>query len=332
MMTLQRNSDFLLSTFYTIDMAKMSTAIVITVKNDEVGLQKLLQRIAEQTVLPDEVIITVANSLDESLRVAQSWWCEGITVKVISLTKATRAYGRNIGVAKAKSEIIVFTDAGCVPEKNWLEELTIPFQSQTTKLVSGLTWVKSKNSWEEAQAPFVLVPPNQIPVHPLPATRNMAILKTVFLKHKGFHPDLNFAEDYEFARRLSSKNILAEFVPSAVVWWQPRANIPEFMSMIYRLTSGDIQARTWRLGHFTMMARYAVFLSLPWFFSFWVDTKDSVMLSLLCYLFYICIKTVRFPYQNWKSYIWSPLLQLLTDLTILVSLGQALLRLKKSRK
>jgi len=312
-------------------MSTRSVAVVITVKNEAFSLPDLLTAFEQQTQLPDEVIITVAESSDRTLEIARQWKPVNIQLQVEERKHLTRSQGRNLGVRLANCEIIVFTDAGCQPEQTWLEELVHPFHKKGIELVSGLTWVKANNAWEEAQAPFVLIPPTQIETNPLPATRNMAILKKSFLKFGGFQPNLNFAEDFEFARRLRSKNILAEFVPSAVVWWQPRTSFQDFFIMIQRLTIGDMQAHTWRLGHFSMVFRYVVFVLLPFFFALWLSPFESLVLSISIYFFYLFVKTIRFSFLNWKSYLWAPLLQLLTDIAVLTGMTQLLL-VKKQKE
>lgn len=312
-------------------MTPRSVAVVITVKNEANTLPDLLTALEKQTHLPDEVILTVAPSSDETLKIAQNWKPSNIKIRVEQRKNLTRSQGRNLGVQLAKSEIIAFTDAGCLPEPTWLEELLLPFIQKQVVLVSGLTWVKARNAWEEAQAPFVLVPPSKIEAHPLPATRNLAILRRNFLQSGGFLPELNFAEDYEFSRRLRAQNIQAEFVPTAVVWWQPRATALDFFQMIQRLTHGDMQAQTWRLGHVSMIARYVFFLAFPFFLSRWTFWFEALILSIVIYVFYLFLKTVRFSYLNWKSYLWAPLLQLLTDLAVLTGVIQSLLNKKTER-
>ena len=69
-------------------MAKV--AFVTTVKNDPLGLAVLLASLAKQTRKPDEIIVIDAEK-----------------------TKTNRAQGRNLGIKKAKSNIIAVSDSGC---------------------------------------------------------------------------------------------------------------------------------------------------------------------------------------------------------------------------
>ena len=312
-----------------MNMRKPSVAVVVTVKNDAAALQVLLSALETQTHLPNEVVLTITDSQDKSVQVAQNWQPDNINAKVLFQDNLSRGAGRNLGVENTQVQIIVFTDAGCIPESNWLEELLKPFQDKKVKLVSGLTWVRSSNAWLEAQAPFVLVPPPKIESHPLPATRNMAIRRTVFVEHQGFNPSLNFAEDYELARRIREQGVHAEFASTAVVWWQPQSNLLGFYTMMKHLTQGDMQARTWRLGHLTIILRYLVFLLVPICLIIWISAVQASILGLATYSFYLFLKTISFSYQNWRAYFWAPLLQLTTDLAVLSGLAGFALAKKK---
>lgn len=308
-------------------MALPKVSVVITVKHDPEGLAALLQALAQQTHPPEEVVITVAEPEENAparpsatYQVAKHWRPPATTtVQVLPIPEnTTRAAGRNIGVAAAQHSIIAFTDAGCVPEPEWLEALLTPFAPPTsTVLVSGFTWVKATSAWQAAQAPFVLVPFSRIPKHPLPATRNMAITKAVFLENHGFQTDLKYAEDYEFARRLAQHGIQAKFVPEARVNWQPRPDWASYVHMIYRLTLGDCQAHTWRRGHLTMWLRYGLLVVLIAGVRWLQDEKTALLIGGGVYVIYLIIKSSRFIHARPSSYLWTPLLQLGTDMAVL---------------
>src|SRR3990167_5961467 len=84
----------------TNSMIKIS--VVITVKNDEEGVRKLLGDLNKQTVKPDEVII----------------------VRSENYGNCTRGKGRNIGIRMARNELIAVTDVGCRPSRDWVERIT----------------------------------------------------------------------------------------------------------------------------------------------------------------------------------------------------------------
>jgi cellulose synthase/poly-beta-1,6-N-acetylglucosamine synthase-like glycosyltransferase len=303
---------------YTICVRKnVSTAVIVTVKNDPLGLSQLLSDLVSQTLMPSEVALILAGSDTQSESVIQTVEKKlPLIVHVLPQT-ATRSEARNKGVELSKSEILVFTDAGCSPEPNWLEELIKPIIHDKAALVSGYTKADAHTSWERAQAHFVLVEKSRIEPHPLPATRNMAVLKEVFEENGGFRNDLNFAEDFEFSRRLRSKGVLSVFAPKALVSWRPRTTAVQFFLMIFRLTAGDMQSGTWRIGHLSMWLRYVVFLSIFLLISSLSSPQNAVFFLLLIYGAYLFFKAFRTIRSFTSELFWFMTLQPLCDIALL---------------
>jgi glycosyltransferase involved in cell wall biosynthesis len=287
---------------------KSAVSLVVTVKNDAAALRELLSAIEKQTKLPDEAIIVVAGSDDGTLAAARSWRPKNLKALILDRPRANRSAGRNLGVERSAGEMIVFTDAGCRPEVDWLEQLLAPLSDPEVNLVSGFTDGDGRNSFEEAQVPFVLVPLGKIPPHPLPATRNMAIRRKVFQQWGGFRADLNYAEDFEFSRRLEKEGIRSEFAPQAKVYWRPRRSLGAFFMMIARLTAGDVKAGILRPGLGTMWARYAAMLVLLWAFG-WAGA--------LIYLGYLITKSQIFNLPSRGARLWAIPLQAACDLAVL---------------
>jgi cellulose synthase/poly-beta-1,6-N-acetylglucosamine synthase-like glycosyltransferase len=233
---------------------------------------------------------------------------------------ATRSTGRNRGVEMAAGDIIVFTDAGCRPDKDWLSCLIQPFIDQpSTQLVSGYTAGDPHNVWETAQAPFVLVPLAEISQHPLPATRNLAIRRSLFLEMGGFSPRLNYAEDFAFSRQLEAHQILSTFVPQAIVYWRPRPNLMAFFTMIRRLTAGDVQAGIVRPGLISLWVRYAVFgmitLMVWWA---WHQVSYALFILGIVLAVYLLAKLLRLKIYTWPLSGATMITQLVCDVAVLV--------------
>jgi len=311
---------------------KLGCTVVLTIKDDADALERTLLALEAQTQVPEEVILAVADSQDKTTAVAKVFAQKHPFVTVLAVGSATRSQGRNLAVQASHQEIIAFTDAGCLPEKNWLAELLKPFKDADTDLVSGLTVVANTSSFTEAQGAFVLVPPEKIEPHPLPATRNMAIRKALFLQHQGFREELNFAEDYEFARRLRASGIQSEFAPKAVVAWEARPTMSTYFAMIVRLTQGDIQAGTWRRGHATMWLRYLGFLLVVLVVSATTNSlATAILVTSVIYFGYLLIKLSRFRFTRRASYFWAILLQVLTDLAVLLGSAQGVWSRQRNR-
>ena len=178
-------------------MAKIS--LVITVKYEKATLPT-------QTRKPDEVIIIDAYQNNKTLN---------------------RSQGRNLGVKRAKGDIIAFTDAGCIPDKNWLAELVKPFKDKNVQVVSGYYRGSPKTVFEACLVPYVLVMPDKVPEQFFPSTRSMAIRKKLFVETGGFNESIDPGEDFEYANRLNQLGIKFYFAPKAMISWRPRKNLRE---------------------------------------------------------------------------------------------------------
>ena len=104
----------------------MKVSLVI-VSKDEPALADTLDAVEKLTSgLLDEVVVVDASQrrLDR-VRIDHPWvaWHdyeqpEGVRVTI--------SHQRNIGVARARGDVIVFIDCGCIPRAHWLDRLLAP--------------------------------------------------------------------------------------------------------------------------------------------------------------------------------------------------------------
>ena len=80
-----------------------------------------------------EIIVIDNGSSDKSVEVINKF-----AVNLLEERKYPNSYvARNKGLKHAKGEIIVFLDADCLPERQWLESLVEPFRDSTVGVVAG---------------------------------------------------------------------------------------------------------------------------------------------------------------------------------------------------
>lgn len=88
-------------------------SIVIPVKNNQQGIDRLLSSLARETIsenYPREVII-VDNNSDVPIQIIENYTFE---VRILRCTKLGPAAARNLGVANAAGHWILFTDSDCI--------------------------------------------------------------------------------------------------------------------------------------------------------------------------------------------------------------------------
>lgn len=279
-------------------MAKIG--VVVTVLNEEATIKSLLDSLTNQTLKAAEIIIVDGGSSDRTVEEIKKY------KKVKLLRKlGNRSIGRNWGIAHTKSPIIAFTDAGCIPESNWLAELTKPFTNPKVRVVSGYYKGLPNNVFEKCLVPYVLVMPDQIQGEFFPSTRSMAMRREVGL----FDEKLNHNEDYAFANALKKKGLEFNFAPKAIVGWQPRKNLTSTAWMFLRFAIGDIQAGILRPKVKFLFLRYYLF-----FFLLFFNSRFSVL--AIPYLIWAIAKNYRYV-KDLRAVFWLPVLQVIADIMVM---------------
>jgi len=298
----------------------MKVSIVTTVLNEEKTIDAFLDSVAGQIKKPDEVIVVDGGSVDWTVEKMQKKGLDNLNLRIIIEPGANRSQGRNIGAKKATGEILAFTDAGCILDKNWLQEITKPFSDPKVKLVSGYYKGKAKNTFEKCVIPYVLVMPDKVnPNNFYPASRSMAIRKEVFWQFGGFPENFSDNEDFVFAQRLISGGIKPFFAQKAIVEWLPRSNLHDFWKMIFRFARGDAMAGLRKLKVASVYTRYLLFLFL--FFSFLFFHQNFYLkvlfFSFFLYLVWSIVKNYRYVRQL-KAFFWLPVLQITSDFAVMI--------------
>lgn len=122
--------------------SRVKFSVVIPTRNREIPLKNLLNKIFEQTLLPDEVIIV--DSSDE-----KKFWCQSINkcIKYLHTEKKSAAYQRNIGLASINenTQLLFFLDDDTSPAGTYFEDMIITLTTFNAVGVSGIA-VNTENS------------------------------------------------------------------------------------------------------------------------------------------------------------------------------------------
>src|SRR3989344_5737696 len=106
-------------------MAKLSpsASVIIPAFNSAATIKACIDALRSQDFPAGaEIIVADDGSADDTAAIAKK-----AGAKVVSQGNAGPAKARNLGAKNANGEILLFTDADCVPQKNWLSEMMRPF-------------------------------------------------------------------------------------------------------------------------------------------------------------------------------------------------------------
>lgn len=309
---------------------KLKVSVIVTVLNEAQTITKLITALSNQTHPADEIIIVDGGSNDPTWEVLKALQkhTENLT---IFAQKGNRSLGRNYAISQAKNELIAITDAGCIPDTNWLEELADKYQETQAPVVAGYYNAQPTTAFQTAIVPYVLVMPDKVNAAEfLPATRSMLLEKSVWKKVGGFDEKLADNEDYAFAHQLRRHTVPIAFTRHAVVAWLPPSNIRSFFWMIFRFARGDIYAKLLRPKVVLVFTRY-IFLVTVIGASLWLKTSAFllwfVVAGSLLYAAWAIRKNYRYVPNGW---MWLVILQYTADLAVMSgSLAGGIKLLKK---
>jgi len=300
----------------------LSVSVVITCKNEAATLPALLEALEAQSYQPQEIIIVDGQSDDGSSQILDRWSQAaagtGLVRRLVYSRQSTISQGRNFGIEQARSSWIACTDAGCVPERDWLAELVKKAEATQADVVAGYTVGDPRSAFETAQVPFVLVPPEKVdPESYLPAARSVMFKKSVWTELGGFPEDLVVSEDYAFFKKVVEVGFTMTMTKSAQVSWRPRPNLLKFVSMV------SAQARYDEVGG--NRRPKVSFLFFRYFFggcllllTILTQSLWGLILMSLVVSGYL-VWSIAKHYRHWPARGWYyfPLLQLAADLGVL---------------
>lgn len=311
----------------------MKTSFITTIINEEESIGKLLESLKLQSQKPDEIIITDGKSTDKTVDRIKNYELrikeEGIVFKLI-VKKGNRSKGRNAAIKNSTGDIILCSDAGCLLDKNWIKNITKPFENSNVDVVAGYYKGKAENNFQKCLIPYVLVMPDRVdPNNFLPATRSMAFRKSVWEKIGGFDEKLSHNEDYAFAKKLQKNNINIYFEKSAIVFWYPPKTFIKAFIMFFRFAYGDIEARIYRPKALLILLRYLIGISLiivSILFNL-LFVEILLVAGLLIYFKWAIVKNYKYV-NNKSAFFYLPILQFISDLAVITgSLSGMLFRL-----
>ncbi|HUD44028.1 MAG TPA: glycosyltransferase [Patescibacteria group bacterium] len=300
-------------------MKAQKTTFIATVLNEEKTIRKFLLSIFNQTIQPDEIIITDGGSKDKTVEIIKKFSKENKYPIVVLEKKGNRAVGRNFAIEKAKNDIIFCSDAGCVLDKNWMKNISKPLENKKVEVVAGYYRGKATNVFQKCIIPYVLVMPDKVtPKSFLPATRSMVFKKSIWKKVGGFPEKYSHNEDYVFAKRLKKIGAIIIFVESAFVYWIPPQNLFKTYRMFLRFAYGDMEAGIIRPKVILIFLRYFFAIAL---FSFGIHYHSlfilySLFFILILYLIWSINKNYRYVSDIRALYVL-PFLQIVSDVAVL---------------
>jgi glycosyltransferase involved in cell wall biosynthesis len=263
---LQRNRDPLASSLVG------GVSLIVPLQDEERCVRALVQSIDLQSLLPEEVLLVDAGSLDQTVRLASKGPTR-IQVRVVHAGRVHPGVARNTGAAASTCEWLAFTDGGITLDRDWLAELAAAV-GVGTDVVYGNHEPVCDNLFRQCAA-IAYVPPKGAEGVRGPSVASCLVRRSAFRSVGGF-PQYRAAEDLIFIKKLQDGGFQRVFAPRAVAHWRIapdlRGTYARFASYSYHnLVAG--WGRHWHLGVARLYGvlllgiGMAAFLRLGWWLS-----------------------------------------------------------------
>lgn len=310
----------------------MKLSFITTVLNEEKNIEKLMSSMLSQTKKVDEIIIVDGGSTDATASVISNFLASrrsgqfpisnkksNLNIKIL-IKKGNRSVGRNEAIKHAKGDIILCSDAGCILDIKWVENISRPFSDKTVDVVAGYYGGMANSIFEKCLLPYVLVMPDRVDASVfLPASRSMGFRKSVWKRVGGFPQALSHNEDYVFAKKLKDNGAKIIFQKDAVVYWTPRKTVKDSFIMFFRFALGDAEAGILRPKVALILLRYVIGVYLL--------TLAYIMNSHAVFVFFTAALLVYIIWSIQKNYkyvkekfaiLYLPLLQIMSDIAVMI--------------
>jgi glycosyltransferase involved in cell wall biosynthesis len=221
-----------------------SVTVIIPALNGEQTLGPCLRAVLEQRYGGRiETVVINDGSTDATSSLAKSF--PGVVV--LDQQNRGRSAARNRGAAESSGEIIAFTDADCLPRKEWVEKLVARLLMLEKGGIVGGAMVLPKNAnlwqridhqaWAHSTGPEAPAGPSL-----LASTANMCMFRNVFKEAGGFDERFSGSEDSDLALRVHRAGHRNYFEPAAVVeHHHPRTTFRAFFRQRYNYGKWTIQ-------------------------------------------------------------------------------------------
>ena len=306
--------------------------VIICAKDEEHNLRNNLSTILEQDYPEFEVIVVNDNSSDETTNVLFDFSFRYPNLVFRNLHQESRVlmgkkYALTIGLKAAKNDIVVVTDADCVPSsKQWLREMRLKFEENKeivlgyapykklpgflNKCIRYETFWAALNylSFAMAKTPYMGV------------GRNMAYKRKLFFNQNIFvkNPELLSGDDDLFINEIAtSKNTKVQLTPDSFMISNPKKTWDEWIHQKKRHISSGMHYKFEHQFLLGMQTLSLVVFYLSFALLIVYSNKQLELLGIIG-IRYLIMSLIFFPsmrrLKELDLFFWFPVMDLLLPL------------------
>lgn len=222
---------------------RSAVTVIAACKNESDNAADWLQRLANQSLKPAEILIVDTGSTDNTVALLEQAAKEiELPVQIFKKPGSNIAAARNFAIEKSSSSIVVSLDFGCIISLDWLEKLTQPFWLEPkTEVCYG--WFRGIDRKGRESFFGGLGWPLLADISPqeyIPSSRSLAFTKEAWQKADKYPEWLTLTgEDTYYSLELKRFCFHWAFVPDVVVDWRAPQNWWQFWRKAYYWSTGN---------------------------------------------------------------------------------------------
>lgn len=220
-------------------------SVVISSKNELENLKVLIPKLLEQNYPEFEIILVDDRSTDETYEHFIEIDHQEDLFKLVRIDSTpdhinNKKYALTLGIRAAKHELILLTDADCVPaSSDWINEMSMGFDSERKNFVIGFSqyfevkgFLNQFIRYETLLTALNFIGLGLLGRPYMAVGRNLAYKKSFFLENKGFGKYQNVVggdDDLLVNQHASRKSTSFVISKQATVHSIPKTNLSDFL-------------------------------------------------------------------------------------------------------
>jgi glycosyltransferase involved in cell wall biosynthesis len=307
---------------------KPPVSIIITCKNEAKNLKQNLFHFIKQDYPIFEIILVDDASTDATLSIIKDFKKKYELINYLSIPASNTYQGNKKnavtqGIAIAKYENLLFTDADCIPNtNNWIFEMSSHFSDQKQLLLGygaykkTTAWLNKLIRYETVLTAWQYFSYAQYGMAYMGVGRNMGYTKSLFNEVSGFssHRDLlSGVDDLLVNQAAKNDNIALIWNPESHSISQPKTNLKEWLHQKRRhitTASHYKKIHQFLLGLF-FISQLAFFSLIPLLLYRGKSLKTIGLLIVLRYLvYYISLVPTLKKLKETDLIFWAVFLEL----------------------
>ncbi|EEB82624.1 glycosyl transferase, family 2 [Roseobacter sp. GAI101] len=212
---------------------------------------------------PDEVIV-VDNG---SARLPESICAANGSAILLHQPLAGPGLARNLGVARARGDVLAFIDADCIADPDWLWVAERQMRNDKAQIIGGNVRIAPDNparltALEAYESVFAYRMDRYIAREGFTGTGNMVVRRAVF-DAVGVFRGLHVAEDRDWGQRASGLGYVIKYVPDLVVFHPARRSFAALQAKWDRQLAHDQIAHRSKWGRVKWALKAAALIPSP---------------------------------------------------------------------